>query len=115
LRRKDVYGRKSKKGEKVIYVQRKFGFRCKVRLVEERCQLGVTCDGSGFKIGQSLTRQTAHGSGQSGPLNQQTGFQNQQTGFQNQQTGFMRRQTGEVFSSDSSPDCRVELAPGGCQ
>ena len=27
----------------------------------------------------------------------------------------LSRQTGELFSSDASPDCRVELAPDGCK
>ena len=46
--------------KKVVYFQRQFGFSCKVRLVEERCQLGVTCNASGQKIfaESSLRRQT---------------------------------------------------------
>ena len=89
LKRKGNSSHHDKGGRKVITLQRRFGFRCRVRLVQERCQLGETCDAAGNKLrnfsGNNLTDQ------------------------------LLRRQTGEEFRSDSNPDCRVELAPDGCQ
>jgi hypothetical protein len=91
-RRKDSYG------SNVQTVERKFGFRCKIRLVEERCQLGVTCDDFGNKIRPGSNAQ----------------FGNQNTGSYQPVDNFLRRQTGEQFSSDARPDCRVTLASDGC-
>jgi len=41
-----------------IVQERKFGFRCQITLVDEPCELDVTCDASGNKINQFLRRQT---------------------------------------------------------
>ena len=73
--------------DQIIY--RKFGFRCLVTLVNARCQLNVTCDANGNKLGgeESLSRRF---------------------------DPFLRRQTGEEFSSDAPPDCRTQQAPDGC-
>jgi hypothetical protein len=66
----------------VIY--RKFGFRCLVTLVNARCELGLTCDANGNKIGSRSS------------------------------DSLLRRQTGEEFASDAPPDCRTQLLPDGC-
>ena len=94
----DLRRRKDSYGSYVVTVPRKFGFRCKIRLVEERCQLGMTCDQFGNKISPA-----------SNP-----GFGNQNVGPYQPVDNFLRRQTGEQFSSDARPDCRVTLAPDGC-
>ena len=70
--------------EQIVY--RKFGFRCMVTLVNARCQLGVTCDENGNKLGPEFRRHDP----------------------------YLRRQTGEEFSSDAPPDCRTQLTPNGC-
>ena len=89
LKRKGSSSYHNKGGRKVVTIQRRFGFRCRVRLVEERCQLGETCNVAGNRIlnfsGNSLMDQ------------------------------LLRRQSGEEFRSDSNPDCRVKVAPDGCQ
>ena len=94
----DFRSRKGSYEPKSKTVQRKFGFRCKIRLVEERCQLDVTCDRSGNKINPG-----------SNPLSG-----NQDNESYQPVDNVLRRQTGEQFSSDSRPDCRATLASDGC-
>lgn len=42
---------------KTIVIEREFGFRCKITLVDDPCELDVTCDAFGNKIDQFLRRQ----------------------------------------------------------
>lgn len=71
----------------IRYVEREYGFRCVITLVNEICQLGVTCD----SLGNKMVPQTSR--------------------FDDLLSS---RQTGEEFSSDSSPLCRTTLSPSGC-
>ena len=68
-----------------------FGFAVTVRLVEEECTLGVTCDADGNEIGEGATSP--------GGLFKR---------------GIYKRATGEEFSSNGPPECRTVQKSGGC-
>jgi len=81
--RSDTYSYSNSQNNR--FVEREFGFRCLVTLVNEICELGVTCDSLGNKI--SVTPRADI---------------------------LTNRQTGEQFPSDSPPICRTTLSPSGC-
>ena len=82
-----------------IYEEERFGFAILVRLVDEPCILGVTCDNDGNKIdGNDFDNSNS----------------NSIDGFSYLEDVFQRRQTGEEFSSAGSPECRTVPNPNGC-
>lgn len=73
-----------------------YGFSVMIRLVDEPCELGVTCDENGNKMGEDDT----------------ASLENIGANLINRI--FLRRQTGEDFSSSGPPECRSVVNPNGC-
>ena len=71
--------------QEVISFERRYGFRCRVTLVDrQQCQLGVSCDSEGNRLSDRKVQKR------------------------------QKRQAGEEFFADGPPECRTELSPLGC-
>ena len=71
--------------QEVISFERRYGFRCRVTLVDrQQCQLGISCDSEGNRLSDRKVQKR------------------------------QKRQAGEEFFADGPPECRTELSPLGC-
>jgi hypothetical protein len=101
-------------GRNQITVPRSYGYVCRVRIVEEQCTLGVTCDALGHKLDGNNAYYGQYG--QYGNGNDQSQYNNGDNLGQynnNGQSTFSSRQSGEGFSSTAPAECRTSFS--GCR